>query len=200
MRLLVDTDIFCKLGIADLLDEALGEFEATRADCLRLPALPYMLRRGSLVRRFGQDQCARLQELASTLAPLGTPSDEWLSVLVEVHAVDAGEAQLLATAAGGRAILFSGDKRALRAVAGIPGIHEPLRGRVVVLEALLLALCQRYGADRIRGSVASLTAYDHAIRICFSATNPDPATALRSYFDHLSAEVAPLELWQPPPP
>ena len=38
---------------------------------------------------------------------------------------------------------------------------------------------------------------DATVRICFSSRNADPRTALRSYFDALKREVAPLSLWEP---
>lgn len=50
-RLLLDTDIFCKLGVADLLDDTLSILGLKYSDCSRLPALPHMLRRGRLVRQ-----------------------------------------------------------------------------------------------------------------------------------------------------
>jgi len=50
MRLLVDSDAFCKLAASDLLSDAAMLFDAELPDCGRLPALPYMLRRGGLPR------------------------------------------------------------------------------------------------------------------------------------------------------
>lgn len=46
MNLLVDTDAFCKLGAAGLIEGATGVFGARLPDCGRPPALPHMLRRG----------------------------------------------------------------------------------------------------------------------------------------------------------
>lgn len=48
MRLLLDTDAFCKLGAAGVFDDALSLLGLSVSDCGRLPALPYMLRKGSL--------------------------------------------------------------------------------------------------------------------------------------------------------
>jgi hypothetical protein len=41
MNLLVDTDAFCKLGVAALLEDAAGVFGARLTECGRLAALPY---------------------------------------------------------------------------------------------------------------------------------------------------------------
>ena len=40
-RLLVDTDAFCKLGVAGLLTDAIGVLGVTVENCGRLAALPY---------------------------------------------------------------------------------------------------------------------------------------------------------------
>jgi len=96
-------------------------------------------------------------------------------------------------------MLVTGDKRALVPVAGVPGFAEALAGRVITLEAALIALCQKLGDDHVRAAVAPLLAKDITLRICFSSANASPRPALVSYFDSLKREVAPIILWEPPP-
>ena len=47
-RLLVDTDAYCKLGVAELLVDAVAVLGVAVDECGRLAALPFMLRRGRL--------------------------------------------------------------------------------------------------------------------------------------------------------
>ena len=59
MSVLVDSDILCKLAIADLLEPALQTLGYEVERCARLPALPYMLRRGRLRESYGPCSCAK---------------------------------------------------------------------------------------------------------------------------------------------
>ena len=47
MRLLVDTDVFFKLALSDLLFPLLSILSIPTSQCARLPALPHMLRKGN---------------------------------------------------------------------------------------------------------------------------------------------------------
>jgi hypothetical protein len=102
---------------------------------------------------------------------------------------------LLATAAEIGVPVLTNDKRALLAVRSIEGFPEALSGRIVVLEAVLIALCERLGVGEVRRRLQPVVSTDQMIRVCFSAENPEPLAALTSYYRHLSAEVAPLVLW-----
>ena len=151
MQLLVDTDIFCKLGVAGLLDEALAVLGVPVCDCGRLAALPHMLQRGRLVKLYGADACAELLPMAKEMGVVGPAGEEWLEPLVDVPSIDPGEAQLLAVVAQHGLIMLSGDKRALRAVAGIAQVVPALHGKVVTFEAILVELCGRLGRGRRSG-------------------------------------------------
>ncbi|MCA9627893.1 MAG: hypothetical protein KC766_09510 [Myxococcales bacterium] len=197
MKLLVDTDAFCKLQMAGLLDEAVGLLAAGLHECGRLPALPHMLRRGRLRRLFGADVCDAMIPVADAVPVMHQPNVTWLDKLAPIEAIDPGEAQIFAAAAEAGLIVLSGDKRALRALKGVDGFADALAGRVVVLEAILLALCDHLGLDAIRQRVAPLAVADQAVRVCFSVGNADPAAALRSYLGALQTEAHPLVLWKP---
>ncbi len=197
MRLLVDTDIFCKLGLTGLFGDTLAALGVQTCECGCLPALPYMLRRGSLPRAYGVQACADLIPAAEGIACIDPASAEWLDRLTPVPEIDPGEAQLLATAAQQSLLFLTGDKRALRAVKSVMGFAEALSGRVIVTEAVLAALCDRIGSAEVRRRIQPLAAIDTMVKVCFSEGNPDPPSALASYLDRLSAEVSPMALWTP---
>lgn len=197
MKLLFDTDAFCKLGIASLLQDVAQIFGAQLQECGRLYALPFMLRKGRLRSLFGGPACDALIPVANALPVMPDPSVAWLEKLTAIEAIDPGEAQVFAVAAERGHPFLSGDKRALIALKNIDDIITVLDGRVVILEAILLALCDRLGQEEMRRRVAPLAAVDRMVAVCFSSGNPDPSTALMSYYRALEMELAPLKLWDP---
>lgn len=200
--LLLDTDVFAKLGIASLLEHTYALFDVTANDCRRLPALPHMLRRGALPALHGKEACERLIPLAEGMSLAPVASVEWLSRFANVPQIDPGEAQLFASAAEHGLVVMTGDKRSVTAASKIEGIAEALAGRVASLEAVLLGLCSRLGGEQVRSALRPLVAIedrtDKLVRVCFSDGNPDPMAALLSYFGDLKRNVAPLVLWEPP--
>jgi hypothetical protein len=197
MRLLVDTDAFCKLAIGGVLDDAIEQLGVEPGECGRLPALPYMLQRGRLRKRLGDDTSDALIPVAENMPKAGEAGEAWLDRVAHVATIDPGEAQLFAAAAEAELIVVSGDKRALRALKDVEGFPEALSGRIVVLEAILLALCDRLGVEGVRERVQPLAAFDKTVKICFSAGNRDPTAGLLSYYENLANELSPLVLWDP---
>lgn len=199
MRILIDTDVFCKLAIAGLLHDGARLLGAGITDCGRLAALPYMLKRGRLPKQYGVEACASLLPLAEQMSVIPTPGSSWLDRLVPVQAIDPGEAQLFAAAAEHGLIAMTGDNVAMQALKLIDEFPEALAGRIVSLVAILLALCQDLGHEEVRHRVSALMTVDKTVRVCFSQGNPDPREALESYCRSLEAELRPLVLWQPRP-
>jgi hypothetical protein len=197
MSLLIDTDAFCTLGVAGLLLDALAVLQVPVTDCVRLDPLPHMLRRGGLPQKYGRATCEALIPLAEQMPPLGVVDATWLDRFTRIESIDPGEAQLLAAVAEKGWMVLSNDKRALRAVKDVDGMPAALDGRICVLEAVLLALCERHGPEEIRARVTRIMAHDTMVRICFSSGGGDPRDGLRSYYTGLSAEVRPLNLWNP---
>lgn len=113
--------------------------------------------------------------------------------------IDPGEAQLFASAAEHGLVVVTGDKRSVIAAAKVDGMSDALGGRVASMDAVLLALCRQLGRDHVRHALKPLVAVEHGmdkmVRVCFSDGNPDPESALQSYFDDLKRNVAPLVLW-----
>lgn len=197
MKLLFDTDAFCKLGIAGLLEGTAQIFGVRLQECGRLYPLPFMLRKGGLRKLYGGPACDALIPVANVLPVIPNSNDTWLEKLTAVQAIDPGEAQIVSVAAEQGQPFVSGDKRALKALKGIGDFVTALERRVVVIEAVLLALCDRMGQEEMRRRVAPLVVVDRMVEVCFSSGNPDPSTALWSYYQALEGELAPLRLWNP---
>ena len=197
MRLLVDTDVFCKLAVGGMLENAVALFGANLSECGRLPALPHQLRRGSLRKSIGPRVCDSVIPVAEAVPIAVQASDVWLDKLTPIEAIDPGEAQIFAAAAEASLLVMTGDKRALRALKDVPGFAEALTRRIVVLEAILFALCDLLGPDELRLRLQPLTAADTMVKMCCSKGNPDPRDAFLSYYKSLAAELDPLVLWDP---
>lgn len=197
MRLLVDTDAFCKLAVCGLLKDAVRLLGVSWRECGRLPALPYMLRSGRLRKKYRNENCELMLPVAESISPVPAPGDAWLEKLVQIESIDPGEAQLFAAAAQFEIVVMTGDKRALAALKNIAGFPTALEGRIVTLEAALIALCNHIGPDEIRHRLQPSMENDQMIRICFSNPRSDPLECLRSYYDDLAGGVAPLLLWDP---
>ena len=195
MRLLVDSDAFCKLAASDLLSDAAALFDAELQECGRLPALPYMLRSGGLHRTYGAAVCERLIPLAESMPPVQQVSNLWLEQLAPIPAIDPGEAILFATAADLQLPVLSGDLRSLRALKYLDRFPEVLAGRIVLVEAVLLALCGHLGAAAVRARVEPVRRADTVMRICFSPGVREPELGLRSYLRDRRSDLAPLVLW-----
>jgi len=197
MKLLFDTDAFCKLGIASLLQDVAQIFGAQLQECGRLYALPFMLRKGRLRSLFGGPACDALIPVADVIPVMPDPSVAWLEKLTGIEAIDPGEAQIFAVAAEHAHPFLSGDKRALKALKGIGEFVPAIEARVVTMEAVLLALCDIIGQEKMRQRVAPLIAVDQMVAVCFSQSNPSPSDAIGSYFRDVQAKLAPLQLWNP---
>ncbi len=197
MSLLIDTDAFCILATGQLLDDAVSLFGADLSGCARLPALSHMLRRGRLRKKYGDHISDQLIPIADSIPVIDQPEAQWLDRLTPVQNIDPGEAQLFSLAAEKRLAVITGDKRALRALKDVPGFADALAGRIVVLEAMLIALCARLGTTVVSARVQPLVTHDSMIRVSFSSSNPDPREALLSYYQNLVTELDPLVLWHP---
>ena len=197
MRILIDTDAFCKLAIGGVLEDSLNLFGVDLSECGRLPALPHMLRRGRLRTRYGPERCDSLVSVAMDMPVIESLSDPHLDLLIDIPDIDPGEAQLFAKAADTDLYLITGDKRSLRALKNAEGMSDALSGRIIVLESMLLELCETMGLEDIRQRIQGLGQFDNVVRVCFSEYNDNPVDCLMSYFHGLAEEVRPLTLWQP---
>ena len=196
--LLVDTDAYCKLEVAGLFVDAATSLGVPIEACGRLPALPYMLRRGRLREKLGADASDALLPKAERIPVAIQPSEHWLSPLAPVTSIDPGEAQLLGASAEHEILLLTSDKRGIRGIKDISGYAKALDGRIVVLEAILIELCEQIGLDVVRSRICPLMNLDTAVRLSFSNSNSCPLVGLMSFYRSLAFEVNPLRLWRPP--
>lgn len=111
MRLLVDSDAFCKLAVGGLFEDALRALQLEPADCARLAALPRILERGRLRRRLGDEACDALIPTARSIPVIPAGASEWVDQLTLIVDIDAGEAQIFAVAAELDLLVISGDSR-----------------------------------------------------------------------------------------
>jgi hypothetical protein len=156
-----------------------------------------MLRRGRLRQRLGNELADRLSLVAESLPVVAEPqSTAAANRLVESN-VDPGEAQLILVAVEQSALLLTHDKRALTAVAKIDELVATVAQRFVVVEAILLGLCQGLGREVVRSRVVPHAHLDRMFSICFGNASTDPCDGLRSYVSDLSSKVEPLRLWLP---
>lgn len=175
MKLLIDTDAFCKLGITGLLADAVGVFGLTLSDCARLAALPYMLQKGHLVHRYGADICRVLAAQAHRMPVCPEPLSVHVQPLALNAAIDPGEVQLFAAAAQMDLIAISGDKRAIRSLKHVTAVHHALAGRIAVLDAVFLALCEQLGRRPFLKSLSGTQA-----RLSTSTSRQDSTASRRT--------------------
>lgn len=196
MHLLIDSDVFCKLEICGLLEEAIRTLEFERGNCRRLPALPHMLRRGTIFNKYGESACAVMMPSVITMEATPDANPEVLDRLIGLPLVDPGEAQLLALAVSNGDYLFTGDKKSLKAIKDMSDIAKALSGRIVILETLLMAMCDEHGPEWLRERIQPLRTHDRVVEVCFTEATIDPRVPLRSYVDFEKAALAPLILWE----
>src|SRR5437763_863900 len=95
MNLLIDTDAFCKLGIAGRWsDSTKRPLAANTAECGRLPGLEYRLRKGALRKRYGEMVCAELIPIAQPMQVMPAVDNSWLEKLAPIDEIDPGEVQI----------------------------------------------------------------------------------------------------------
>jgi hypothetical protein len=195
-QLLVDTDAFCKLAAADLLDDVFSLLSVDRTQCAVLPALPHMLERGRIRKNYGDAAADRLRKLADEFPAAPNSSSAWLDVLADEPSINPGEAQLFALAAERRIRVLTGDKRSLDALAKITAIHPSLAGRVVTLEAVLRGMASNIPEAQLRHKGKVLGQRDQMAKAVFASEGSDLGEALDSYIRDLAARAKPLELWR----
>jgi hypothetical protein len=195
MLLISDNDAFCKLAASDLLEDVIKHLGFELNQCARLASLPFMINKGKIGKKFDSPTRERLVELAQKMQIIKSPSADWLDKLVAINEIDPGEALIFASAAEYQASVTSGDKRALIALRGASDFHEVLSGKIIVIEAAVLAMCSVLGVESVKTKVQPVLEEDKALGFCFKSG--DPREGLRSYYSDLARRVDPLFLWSP---
>ena len=179
-----------------MLDEVLALLGVNRTQCAVLPALPYMLERGRLRKKYGDFKSDRLRKLADEFPVAPNSSSKWLDELSAESSIDPGEAQLFALAAEHEIRILTGDKRALEALAKVSDIHPHLSGNVVTLESVLTGLHEQLPETQLRQKGKVLGQHDQMAKAVFGSTASDLGEALNSYLRDVESRTQPLRLWR----
>ncbi len=192
-RLLMDNDALLKAAHWGLLDVVPTLVGGTWADTACLPTFPPRVHRAE-PRLFADGSVAKVLEAClAQCTELPEPHAGVLAALQIQPGVDAGELVLLgALATTADALLLTGDKRALRAVA--PTGTTPLyQHRVVCVEQLLLHALDHLGAPTLVGRVRLWTPRDKTTLAIFGRTgdktDADLRDGLGSYLRFLDGEA-----------
>jgi len=138
-----------------------------------------------------------LQRLANGLDAAPEASATWLDrILAGANDLDPGEAQLLAVTADHPAVfLITGDKRAVLATGNVNGLPQAISGRVVTVEASLIAASGMIGINEVKRRVQPVLELDTALRACFAST--DSLEGLKNYQADLVNRAPAGLLWSP---
>jgi hypothetical protein len=201
MGLVVDVDAIAKLAHWRLLPELPALIGIPWNETSTVPSLRYRAQRalatpdGKLFRHTAAAQAA-VAAIAG-MRNLPEPDATILPAFQDVPDIDVGEAVLFAVLAKhSDEILFTGDKRALRALSRLPAsIWSPLCGRIIALEEVVLKALETYGIDWLRERICPERELDKAIAIVLGNLCDAPADGvcegLRSYIGELHALCTP---------
>lgn len=198
-RLVVDVDALVKLAHWGLLGELEGatgippERQAT-VESIQFRAVR---RDPKLFRDASAADC-----LAVALSQFGAawrPDAEVVTRLQGTVGLDAGEITLIAMLCSDlQAMLVTGDKRALRALAtpGLEDIVKRVAGRIVCLEQVMLSALDRLGVGAVAMSIESHRDLDVAVRCAVPlppyAVELEVRKGLLSYIEDLRKDVPSL--------
>ena len=194
-RLLVDNDALLKAAHWELLDVVPTLVGGTWADTACLPTLPPRVHRAERKLFAGPSVAKALGERLAKTVQLPDPDVTVLSALQAEPGIDAGELLLFgALAATPDAVLLTGDKRALRAVAetGNPFCHH----RVICVEQLLSHSLVQLGAPTLLAHVRRWSPRDKTALAIFGSqgdkSDDDLREGLSSYLRSLDREAPDL--------
>ena len=196
--LLADNDVLIKLAHWGLLGELPATFGAQWSDLATLESIKFRaMRADAKLFRTPQVAAALYQKLQVT-SELPEPRSEDLSRLQGIVDLDAGEVALLSAAlANPAAVLITGDKRALRALAhpDLADIAEQLEGRVVCLEQLLEQIAAYRGPQFVIEGVLLHRDMDAGVRAIVGpsgCTHESLSQGLASYVGDLRKQTGRL--------
>jgi hypothetical protein len=176
VRHLFDNDFVIKLAQLDLLEDACSIIGATPSNTDHLATLPYVARRKF---RRKSKQSERNQESLNRITDwchryknvLESRVSEILEQANRSLAIDPGEAILLAEAVDDpEVVIFTGDKRCVRALGTEPGLRSialALRGRVQILESIILRLIDGLGFEAVKQYVLAADSVNGMLDIAF---------------------------------
>jgi hypothetical protein len=148
---LVDNDLVLKLAARNLLQEICRLHGLDTANTRRLASLRFVGPKKIQKQKLPSRISSRILRFCDTYRAIEELVDATLLERLSSPKIDPGEALLLANAiASGEALVLTGDKRCVRALAADPSLafaREALLGRVEILETIYLQLIDSLGFD-----------------------------------------------------
>lgn len=188
---LLDNDFLIKLARWDLLDDFLSAYEITVADVRAILSLRRRLHHGGVRTKPNLKLCGtaaaadRLFDFLQTVKPPIPTDPGFTSRAAGVVGFDDGEVVLVsALCAGGGQYVYTGDKRAIKAMVEFRDTEYDVkfRNRVICLEQAILRMIEKHGFAHIRHSICADLAADTGIGTnCFSLAAQTPEDHVRSY-------------------
>jgi hypothetical protein len=195
MDLLADNDAIVKFGECRLLKDFLDCFGAESQFFVTETFHPWLrgrIKRGRVPEYVGPEFLAlKPNEIELPI------ENSFLLELLDSPGLDAGEAVLLAASYNNNSkVLFTGDKRAIKALANHPSIDKlraGLTGKLICIEQGVLMLIERHGFEAVRLKIVEALqvniALDTALRVAFGsgmdATEENVVASLESYITEL---------------
>ena len=198
-RLVVDVDALVKLAHWSLLGELEGATGIPPERQATLESIRFRAARRD--RKLFRD-AAVADYLAVALSQFGAawgPDAEVVTRLQGIAGLDAGETTLIAMLCSNpKAVLVTGDKRAIRALAapGLEDIVERVAGRIACLEQVVLSALDRLGAGTLATSIEPHRDLDVAVRCAVPlppyAVELEVRKGLLSYIEDLRKHASSL--------
>lgn len=203
--MVLDNDALLKLCSYDLIDEALAALQVTYGDIYVLPTTKYsLLPPHSRLKRCKDEATA--SRLENVLSKIDTIDDtlvdpDLLDTLIGFPGIDPGEALLIAYACQqDSAILFTGDKRAVAALASaeeLKDVAKLLAERICVIEVLFKSLVST-DFEKTQEMVRCKPEVDKALHNIFGVRNAAPLQSVQegldSYINHMKQHTGNLVL------
>jgi hypothetical protein len=197
--LFLDNDAISKLASCDLLDDALASLDSTRASVQILSSFKHRFgitnekRRARIEQEIGKQTFHRILEFQQNVGEIPAARNELLLMFEDLSAIDAGEAQLFATASElSSVIVVTGDKRSIRCLASSEAckpIAQSLEHRLLCLEQVVKQIITVRGFDYTKRKIVPAVDCDTALRAIFGmgldAEEDNVMRALGSYIHDL---------------
>lgn len=176
-RIFIDNDAISKLASCNLISDAESLLGASHDSMFILNTLKHRFgltsakRRARIERELGVQTLERVAEFQARSKEIPPARDELVLLFEDVTAIDAGEAQMFASASDQADVLVAtGDKRSIKALHGTAvcaPIAESLSGRLLCLEQIILRAIAKFGFDYVKQRVVSGVDCDSALRAAF---------------------------------
>lgn len=197
--LYLDNDVISKLASCDLLDDAIESLDSNMASVQILSTFKHRFgitnasRRSRIEQEVGQEAFQRILSFQQGVGEIAAAPNELLLMFEDLPAIDAGEAQLFASACESPGVLVvTGDKRSICSLASARACQEivqSLAGRVVCLEQVVKEVINTKGFDYAKRKIVPGVDCDTALRAVFGmgldAEEDNVLRSLESYIEHL---------------